>query len=402
MRILVVSPLLPIPPYTGGELRIVHLVRALASEHEVTLLAAVPRGAPIDAPCRALAPALVQCVAAGWVPGAAPSWSKRWLQLRSLVSRSSALTWTFSHGLRRALPHVDWTRYDVVHAEYSVLGLLPLPRHLPLVLDAHNIEYRALLRTAKNASLWRRAWLRWEARRVRRDEETAWRRAALCLATSAVDADEIGRVTQRPVVIVPNGVDIDQFPILDLRLAEPDHVLFIGTYRYLPNVDAVHWFAREIWPRIRAARPTARWSLVGLDPPPSVRALGEVPGVNVVGTVPDVRPWLARASVVVVPLRSGSGTRLKILEAFAAGRPVVSTQIGAEGLAVRDGTHLLLADDPVSFAEAVVRLLDCPEHGWSLARAARELVEQEYAWARIGERLLAVYRQLTALRGSPV
>jgi glycosyltransferase involved in cell wall biosynthesis len=197
-------------------------------------------------------------------------------------------------------------------------------------------------------------------------------------------------------VVVPNGVDVDRFPFLDVDSAEPDHVVFVGTYRYVPNVDAVHWFVRDIWPRIRAARPTARCTLVGMDPPPSVHRLAQVPGINVVGTVPDVQPWLARATVVVVPLRSGSGTRFKILEAFAAGRPVVSTRIGAEGLAVEDGIHLLLADDPASFAEAAIQLLADPERRWSLARAARELVEREYAWPRIGEKLLAVYRLLAA------
>ncbi|MCX2726416.1 glycosyltransferase family 4 protein [Thermomicrobium sp. 4228-Ro] len=396
MRILVISPLLPIPPYTGGALRIAYLVRALAREHEVTLVAAAPRGTAIGRACEALAPVTVKVVRAGWVPGEPPSWSKRWLQVRSLFTRQSAQYWTFTRALQRAVQPEDLAVYDVVQVEYSVLGLLPIAEQLPLVLDAHNVEYRVLLRTAAHVSPWRRTWLRWEARRLRRDEETAWRHATFCLATSQVDAEEIARTSQRPVVVVPNGVDVDRFPFPDVDSAEPDHVVFVGTYRYFPNVDAVHWFVREIWPRIRAARPAARCSLVGMDPPASVCSLADVPGVDVVGTVPDVQPWLARATVVVVPLRSGSGTRLKILEAFAAGRPVVSTRIGAEGLAVEHGIHLLLADDPVSFAEAVIQLLADREQRWSLARAARELVEREYAWPRVGEKLLAVYRELAA------
>lgn len=394
MRILVISPLLPIPPYTGGALRIAHLVRALASKHEVTLIAAAPGGTPIGRACEALAPVTVKIVKAGWVPGEPPSWSKRWLQVRSLFTRHSALYWTFTKALHHVVRSEELAVYDAIQVEYSVLGLLPFAEQLPLVLDAHNVEYRVLLRAAAHASPWRRAWLRWEARRLQRDEETAWRHATFCLATSQVDAEEIARMSQRPVAVVPNGVDVDRFPFPDVDSAEPDHVVFVGTYRYVPNLDAVHWFVRDIWPRIRAARPSARCSLVGMDPPPSVHRLARVPGIAVVGTVPDVRPWLARATVVVVPLRSGSGTRFKILEAFAAGRPVVSTRIGAEGLAVEHGIHLLLADDPTSFAEAVIQLLTDPERRWSLARAARELVEREYAWPRIGEKLLAVYREL--------
>jgi len=399
MRLLVVSPLLPYPPYTGGALRIVHLVRALSAEHQVTLLAAVPPGVPLEPAKRALAPATVQAVRAGWVPGEPPSWSKRWWQLRSLFSGRSALFWTFGASLRRAIERQDWERFDAVQAEYSVLGLLPFPSRLPLILDAHNVEYRVLERTAAQSGAWRRAWLRWESRRVRHDEEAAWRRADYCLAPSLVDASEIGRVARRPVVIVPNGVDLDRYPPLDFALAEPDHVLFVGTYRYRPNVDAVEWFVREVWPSIRAARPTARCSLVGMDPPASVRRLAAVPGVEVVGTVADVRPWLARASVVVVPLRSGSGTRLKILEAFAAGRPVVSTRIGAEGLTVVHGQHLLLADDAGEFAAAVLRLLSDTWLQRQLALRARELVESDYTWDRSGEKLRALYREIARNRG---
>ncbi|MCX7624236.1 MAG: glycosyltransferase family 4 protein [Thermomicrobium sp.] len=402
MRILVVSPLLPRPPLTGGALRVFHLVRALATEHEVTLLASVPWGAIPGEVREALAPVSVWGVPAGWAPGEAPSMRKRLLQLRSLVSRRSALFWTFAGELQQAVRAVPSAAFDAIQVEYSVLGLLAFPAEVPVVVDAHNLEYRALFRTALYAPWWRRGWLEWDARRVRQDEEAAWRRADLCLATSPVDAAEIARVARRPVAVVPNGVDLDAYEPADPALAERDRLVFVGTFRYLPNVDGVQWFVREVWPRIRAVRPSAQCSLVGFDPPAAVQELAAVPGIEVVGTVADVRPWLARASVVVVPLRSGSGTRLKILEAFAIGRPVVSTPVGAEGLAVEDGRHLLVAEDPVRFADAVLRLLGDIGLQRSLAAAARRLVESEYAWQRIGEKLLASYQALErGRRGRP-
>ncbi|MFN3337616.1 MAG: glycosyltransferase, partial [Thermomicrobium sp.] len=194
-------------------------------------------------------------------------------------------------------------------------------------------------------------------------------------------------------------VELDRYPLEPPELAEPDHVLFVGSFRYWPNVDGIRWFTEQVWPRIVRCRPAARLSLVGFDPPAEVRRLGKLPGVVVVGTVPDVRPWLARASVVVVPLRAGSGTRLKLLEALAVGKAVVSTRLGAEGVECEHGRHLLLADEPQEFAECVLSLLASPEQRLALGRAGRRLIMEEYAWERIAEKLLTVYRRLASGNG---
>lgn len=329
-----------------------------------------------------------------WVVGQGPNSAKRWWQLRSFLSGRSALYWTMAAPLRRVVESIDWRSFDVVQVEYSPLGLLPVPRDVPVVVDAHNVEYRVLERIAKHASWWRRHWLRREIGRVRRDEAEAWRRARHCLAVSSTDAAVIGAASHRPVTVVPNGIDLEELPVLPPEEAEPDRLVFIGTFRYWPNVDGVRWFVREVWPLVRAQRPGARISLIGFDPPPDIRALATVPGVEVVGAVPDIVPWLRRAMAVIVPLRAGGGTRFKLLEAFAVGRPVVSTTIGAEGIDAVPGEHFLAADDPPAFARAVVRLLERPELRIALTHAARRLVEREYGWAQLAERVLAVYREL--------
>lgn len=399
LRVLVVSPLLPYPVRTGGALRIWQLLRALALEHDVTLLASTPPAVQWDEACEALAPVRLLRVPSAWTPGEGPTLAKRVRQLRSLFSRRSAFYWTFARPLAPVVRKLGEHTFDVVQVEYGPLGLLPFSPEMPLVLDAHNVEYRALERIAGQAPVWRRLWLRLETARVRRDERAAWRRATWCLATSRVDAQEIEAVSETRVAIVPNGVELDRYPLQPPERAEPDHVLFVGSFRYWPNVDGIRWFAEQVWPRIVRCRPTARLSLVGFDPPAEVRRLERIPGVVVVGTVPDVRPWLARASVVVVPLRAGSGTRLKLLEALAAGKAVVSTRLGAEGVECEHGRHLLLADEPQAFAESVLSLLASPEQRRALGRAGRQLVEEEYAWERIAEKLLAVYRRLASENG---
>jgi glycosyltransferase involved in cell wall biosynthesis len=175
-------------------------------------------------------------------------------------------------------------------------------------------------------------------------------------------------------------------------------VLYTGSMDYPPNADAVTWFARAIWPAIQGQHPAARFLIVGRNPGSEVQALTTIPGISVTGTVPDVRPYFEQAKVYVVPLRSGSGTRLKILEAMAMGLPIVSTTLGFEGLDVRPGRDLLVADEPASFASAVVGLLADREARARLGIEARQTAEQRYSWdavVRQQERAyeLAVARQ---------
>jgi glycosyltransferase involved in cell wall biosynthesis len=161
--------------------------------------------------------------------------------------------------------------------------------------------------------------------------------------------------------------------------------LFISRFFY---IEAVVSFARQCWPFIKAEIPDATWTIVGREPPPEVRELGTAPGITVTGTVSDVRPYFSTSAVAIAPLHIGGGTRLKILEAFAMRKAVVSTSIGCEGLAVLPGEHLLIADRPEEFAQAVITLLKDPEARTRLGNAGRILVEEEYSWENCGAQLL--------------
>jgi glycosyltransferase involved in cell wall biosynthesis len=181
---------------------------------------------------------------------------------------------------------------------------------------------------------------------------------------------------------VPTGVDIDYFERPSNPLPASD-LVFVGAMDWLPNIDGAIWFMQEVFPLIRSARPTTTITFAGRNPSPEIRGLSEV---HVTGTVPDVRPYLWGASVSIVPLRIGGGTRLKIYEAMAAGVPVVSTRVGAEGLAVTDGRDIRLADDAQGFARNVLQLLGDAADRSAMADAARELVASRFSWESVTER----------------
>lgn len=170
--------------------------------------------------------------------------------------------------------------------------------------------------------------------------------------------------------------------------------MFTGALHTLPNRDGIVWFCSEIWPRIRAQVPEARLDIVGSRPPRNVASLDQLDGVAVHADVPAVPPFLGRARVAVVPLRIGSGSRLKVLEALAAGRPVVGTTIGVEGLEAVAGRHLLVEDEPEAFARAVVMLLTGDDQAQALARSGRELIDASYSWPQIGRRYADLLERL--------
>ena len=391
LNVLFVTPYLPAPPDFGGASRMYHLVREIGRRHAVTTLSLV---APGDDPHMAetglgrVVPLPVPLTArAAAVP------AKRLIQLRSLVSpRSFQHRFYWYVAMQRALDRLTaGERFDVVQFEFSQMGVYRVPPGVPSILDIHNIEHDVLRRIAAMGSTARRLFNQIEYRKYRREERDAWRRASACIASSATDARIVSRATGRPVEVVPNGVDLDAFPLLPLDGADPGALVFVGAMRYRPNADAARFFVADVLPRLRVTIPDATLTVVGADPPPDVVALGAVPGVQITGTVPDVRPWVSRAGTVVVPLLSGGGTRLKILEAFAMGRPVVSTTVGATGIEARHGEHLLLADRPEAFAGAIVRLMDEPGLRDRLIERASVLVRDRYQWSAAAERLEAVY-----------
>jgi glycosyltransferase involved in cell wall biosynthesis len=320
--------------------------------------------------------------------------------------------WTLMHRVRPARGCEVQTRFREVYPE--ILGafqncppdviwvessfLVPEARQLMrafprsrLVINAHNVEHILIRRMSQLLrSPLARIWTRLQSWSMRREECFGLRQACWTLACSKEDAlclRELG--ANGPVTVVRNGVDLSYFSPQEGEESNPT-IIFTGSCGYSPNRDAVLFFHREILPRVEDSLPNCRFDVVGFDADSVFSAQHpQRTSVRVHANVADVRPHLARAWVVVVPLRAGSGTRLKIVEAMAMGKPVVSTTLGAEGLEVNHGVDILLADTPNDFAGAVVRLLNDPGERKRIARNACSLVETRYAWSSVTKSAMA-------------
>ncbi len=330
---------------------------------------------------------------------------KRRAQLRSLLSLHS-----FEHRLasrrrdfQRALDAMlARTHYDVVQLEFLWMAAFRYAqrsqREPVIVLDEHNIEYDILKRTAGGAGGAARLvynTLNW--RKLALEERSAWRRFNGVALTSRRDEALLnGELPNVRTAVVPNGVDVDEFTVNE-GSAEPDVLLFFGAINYYPNQEAVTYFIDHVFPKIKQRRPQTKFRILGPGAPESVLAR-QGNGIEILGMVDDVGPHIERATAVVVPLRIGGGTRLKIVEAMAKGKPIISTRLGAEGIDVKHGENVLLADEPDDFAREVERVLADPELAARLGRNGRTLVEQRYSWRSIVQGLERFYGQL----GAPV
>jgi glycosyltransferase involved in cell wall biosynthesis len=289
--------------------------------------------------------------------------------------------------------------FDIVQLEsVHLAGYLPIlwnarQRPRAIVCDWHNIESEILARYSDGtASLARRLYARYSSRQLAAYERWFTSQCDLHIVVSERDRATLMRYeTSSPILVIDNGVDVEGWS----RSGSPEteagrfRVLFAGSMDYHANIDAVTWFARGPWPDIRRRLPGAVFTVAGRNPSAEVRALSGLEGVEITGTVSDLAPYYREALVAVVPLRVAGGTRIKILEAMAAGVPVVSTARGAEGLAIAPGTHYILADRDTEMSAAVVDLAGDRAKRECLAAAAAALVRQKYDWSVLGDRLAA-------------
>ncbi len=393
MRILFVSPRQCWPPQSGAKLREYHFLRALAEANEVTYAHFTEPGSP--ALTRSDLPF---CAAVLAVPKP-PAYSAAQL-VRGLVGRwpVSVLNYT-APPMRDALARLAGP-FDLVHLDSMHLARYEegLGRPRRVIYDWHNIESELMRRYAESSPSWaRRQYASITARKLARVERDLLRDAFGHIVCSERERAEIAALAPAArVEVVENGVDTAYFA--GLRDGAPARrIVFVGTMDYAPNVEAALWFARELWPAVRAASGDLTFSIVGAKPTPAVQALASLAGVEVTGTVPDVRPYYRDALAAVVPLRTGSGTRLKILEAMAAGVPVLSTPLGAEGLAVTPDKDIVLLDaaDAAAWAREIRTLAAEPARAEALAAAGVALVRNRYDWTNLGRRLAARYTEWT-------
>jgi sugar transferase (PEP-CTERM/EpsH1 system associated) len=386
MKILFLNKRLLFPANSGGRIRTMNVVRYLARRHDVTYLCNLqPGDGEHEGAMRSLG---VRLVTVPWIE--TPRGSLRFygeLAANLLSPFPYNVDKDYDPQLRRRAAQLladedfDLVICDFVQMARNVIGLSGPGR----VLFEHNVEAQIFARHAQtDRGVIRRWYMGRQAAKMKQFEAEAGRGFDLVIAVSEADRrvfeQEYG---WRNVHTIDTGVDVDYYrPVTGAE--NDDVVVFIGSLDWLPNEEGLEFFLRDIWPEIRRQRPSARFQIVGRNPTPAVRKLAGAAGVELVGAVEDVRPYVTAASVVAVPLRIGGGTRIKIFEAMAMGKAVVSTTLGAEGLPVASGDTLVLADAPADFAASVVALLADGPRRAALGARARGLVEQNFSSDVVG------------------
>ncbi|MBC8104250.1 MAG: glycosyltransferase [Cytophagales bacterium] len=393
MRILIVTTSLPYPPNWGGGIRVYQFVRNLSRHHEVTLLTF---GSPGDG--EKIEALKKICYAVHTVPPPfTQTGSKRIVQMKSLLSsRSFAAGGITGAPMQAKINALLEQQFDLVQVEFGHLSGYNFGSSVPVILDEHNIEYELLYRMYQSERTGFRRFYNWlEYKKYQQEERALWRRVDACVFTSERETNMVReQIPGIQAKTAPNGVDIEYFQD-SAPEEDQDSLVFTGLISYRPNTDAVLYFSHEIMPLILQRRPQTVFNIVGMGPTPEVRRL-QGPNIHVTGEVPDVRPYIARAGVLVVPLRMGSGTRLKVLEGLSMSKAVVSTTVGCEGIEVRADEHLRIADTPEAFANAVIAMQERREEAAAMGRRGRALVEQRYSWASITDDLESFHQEVLA------
>jgi sugar transferase (PEP-CTERM/EpsH1 system associated) len=372
-----------VPLDSGGKIRSFHIARELARNHEVTLFTFYVENQNDEH--HTLSSIFYNVVTHPLKVRTGRGFSET---LSYLSAFFSPLPYAFTKYCRPDVAgHLHEIlaadRYDVILCDFlNAAGAVPFNLGIPVVIFTHNVE----------AMIWKRHWevatnpvwkfvCKREYLRMRKTEIDYLRQSTHVLTVSEADTALFAQcISPDKITTIPTGVDIDYFkPMGD---GDTNSIVFTGSMDWMPNADGILYFVERILPTIRRKHPKTTLWVVGRKPGKRIKALAEsYKGIQVTGRVEDIRPYIAKSSVYVVPLRVGGGTRLKIYEAMAMGKAVVSTTIGAEGLPVTCGTNIILADEPSQFAEAVNRLLEDLDERRRIGDTARRLVEEKYSWA---------------------
>ena len=404
MRILILDEWLPIPMDSGKRLRSYELLRRLAGSHDLTWLSPQPDTPDMADQARGIMSSDGFCVETVRAPVLKRSDPR--LYLNALGSMLSPVPYVVALHRSRALMDrmAELHRhrpFDLLHVEWTPLAAnRPEKWNTPWVVDAHNLEARIWGRMAQVASApHARVFFSLEARRMAAFERKEFQAADAVIAVSELERAEIQQLGGRAST-VENGVDLEAFRPTGAE--ERQVLLFTGALDWRANVDAVEHFVRDLWPGVAAACPGWKFQVVGRNPDLQWKARMEsAPGVEVHGSVPSIKPFLEKASVVVVPLRAGGGTRLKILEALAMEKAVVSTSIGAEGLEIVPGEDFLVASSPGEWVSAIHGLAASPTRRAALGASGRRRIEPRYGWDGLSQKLERVWLGALERRGSP-
>jgi glycosyltransferase involved in cell wall biosynthesis len=394
MKILMLTPYLPYPLHSGGQIRTYNLLKLLSSKHQVTLFALIKDESEkqhipeLEKYCykvkvfrRSQKPFTLKNI----ISTALSSYP--FLVIRNYVSQVTT-------ALREELENEE---YDLIHAEtFYMMPHLP-ETNVPILLVEQTIEYLGYESYSKKVPALIRPLLDIDIRKIKKWEKYYWNFCSQLVVMSEDDkrfiATEIG--SSRNIEVVENGVDTKWFAEKVRQEPTNPTILSVGTFKWLPNVEAVTFLIKKVWPIVKASLPDAKLWIVGASPTAKIEAYAEQdPSITVTGNIPDIRDAFSQSQVLAAPVFSGKGTRYKILEALAAGTPVVATTTAVEGLGVTHGKEVLLSNDAALMAEYIIKLFQSPQTRKKMAEKGRLFVEKNFDWQLISHKLDIIYQAM--------
>ena len=397
MKVLYLIPYSPANPVFGGALRIYHLLTHLIKYHDVT----VAGFSSSEEEMELIKQFPMLAGKTHFVNYPYSDKATRWSLIKSLFTSHS--NWhritrskQFQHKLDRLLAAES---FDIIQSEFPVMAMFHYKSQAIKIIDSHNVEYDNFKRMAKVKNPFKKLFYHLESYKFYKEETAVCRQQDALFVTSERDISIFNQtVPDVPKYLIPNGVDTNYFKPFN-KPPIPHSMVFVGMMKYVPNYDGISWFLDEIFPKILEKIPDATITIVGKNPPKSIsNRAGK--NILITGFVEDTRPYIEKASVYVVPLRMGGGTRLKIMESLAVKKPIVSTSIGCEGIDVVDGESIRIADNPGEFADRVIELFMNPEQVADITEKGYELVKNLYRWESIGQQMDAAYKNLRGLQST--
>jgi glycosyltransferase involved in cell wall biosynthesis len=394
MKILMITPYLPYPIVSGGQIRTYNLLKNLAPKHDITLMSFIRESSEtqyipeLEKFCR-------RVITFKRTPHA---WHIRNILLSGLTPYPFVVCLYLYRRFRLAVEQeLKNSTYDLIHAEtFYVMPNIPATT-IPILLVEQVIEYLVYQQFTQMLPLLAtplKPLLYLDVAKIKKWERYYWKRATRLAAMSQEDKNFMLHLEPGlEINVIANGVDIPHFTkVKKPRLKHPT-ILFIGNFKWLPNRDAAKFLVNQIWPHIKSQLPAARLWIVGRNPTPDILSLA-APHIKVDGSVEDIRDAYAHSHVLLAPIRNGRGTKYKILEAMATRTPIIGTPLAVEGIGIQSGTHALVSDNPGQLADHTVKILQKPSLGRRLATNAFKFVSQDYSWAKISQELDRVYQEL--------
>lgn len=388
------TPYLPYPLLSGGQIRTYNLLKNLKDKHEITLFALIKQ----EKERKYVKQLKKFCKKIVLLKRTKNPWNLRNILLAGLTPYPFLVTRNWPIGAKKIIKkEIEKQKFDLIHAEtFYMMPDIPETK-IPILLAEQTIEYLAFLDFTQKSPYWLlKPLLYFDVLKLLLWEKYYWQKANRLVTMSKEDKQFIQRMIKKDLKIdvVANGVDIQWFAQTKKKLPKKPTVLFVGTFKWMPNIDAVEFLVEKIWPLIKEKLPQAQLKIVGFSPTKKIKDYAKNSSIIVEGNISDIRNAYQSAHVLLAPIRSGKGTRYKVLEAMASGTPVVATRLGVEGIGIVSGKHALVADSAKDLAKEAIGLLKNKTLQKKLALAGRKLVSERYNWKVISKELDRVYREL--------